>query len=64
MFEFDFGRGEDLDRVRETVRNFATDRIAPRAAAIDESWAEMSWTSPNSVSSTTISARPTANSAC
>jgi isovaleryl-CoA dehydrogenase len=36
MFEFDFGHGEDLDLLRETVRNFATDRIAPRAAEIDE----------------------------
>jgi len=37
MFEFDFGHGEDLDLLRETVRNFARDRIAPRAAEIDES---------------------------
>ena len=36
MFEFDFGHGEDLDMLRETVRNFANDRIAPRAAEIDE----------------------------
>lgn len=36
MFEFDFGHGEELDLLRETVRSFATDRIAPRAAAIDE----------------------------
>ncbi len=35
MFEFDFGLGEDLDLLRETVRSFATDRIAPRAAEID-----------------------------
>ncbi len=35
MFEFDFGVGEDLDLLRETVRSFATDRIAPRAAEID-----------------------------
>ncbi len=35
MFEFDFGHGEDLDLLRETVRSFATDRIAPRAAEID-----------------------------
>ena len=33
MFEFDFGHGEDLDLLRETVRSFAADRIAPRAAA-------------------------------
>ena len=36
MFEFDFGHGEDLDLLRETVRGFANDRIAPRAAEIDE----------------------------
>ena len=36
MFEFDFGHGEELDLLRETVRAFATDRIAPRAAEIDE----------------------------
>jgi len=36
MFEFDFGLGEDLDMLRETVRGFATDRIAPRASEIDE----------------------------
>ena len=36
MFEFDFGQGEDLDLLRETVRSFANDRIAPRAAEIDE----------------------------
>jgi isovaleryl-CoA dehydrogenase len=36
MFEFDFGHGEDLDLLRETVRSFASDRIAPRAAQIDE----------------------------
>ena len=35
MFEFDFGLGEDLDLLRETVRSFAADRIAPRAALID-----------------------------
>jgi isovaleryl-CoA dehydrogenase len=36
MFEFDFGHGEELDLLRETVRGFAADRIAPRAAEIDE----------------------------
>jgi isovaleryl-CoA dehydrogenase len=35
MFEFDFGHGEELELLRETVRGFATDRIAPRAAVID-----------------------------
>jgi len=35
MFDFDFGLGEDLDLLRETVWNFANDRIAPRAAEID-----------------------------
>jgi isovaleryl-CoA dehydrogenase len=37
MFDFDFGLGEDIDLLRETVAAFAADRIAPRAAAIDES---------------------------
>ncbi len=36
MFEFDFGHGEELDLLRETVRSFAADHIAPRAAEIDE----------------------------
>ncbi|MGI9235516.1 MAG: isovaleryl-CoA dehydrogenase [Woeseiaceae bacterium] len=35
MFEFDFGHGEDLDLLRETVRSFASDRIAPLAEDID-----------------------------
>jgi isovaleryl-CoA dehydrogenase len=34
---FDFGLGETADMLRDTVRSFATDEIAPRAAAIDES---------------------------
>jgi isovaleryl-CoA dehydrogenase len=33
--DFDFGHGEELDLLRETVHGFATDRIAPRADAID-----------------------------
>lgn len=37
MFDFDFDLGEDIDMLRETVANFATDRIAPRAADIDAS---------------------------
>jgi isovaleryl-CoA dehydrogenase len=36
-FDFDFGLGEDIDLLRESVCAFASDRIAPRAAAIDES---------------------------
>jgi isovaleryl-CoA dehydrogenase len=36
MFDFDFGLGEDLDLLRESVAAFAADRIAPRAAEIDE----------------------------
>jgi len=36
MFEFDFDHGEDLDLLRETVRSFANDQIAPRAAEIDQ----------------------------
>jgi len=35
MFDFDFGLGEDLDLLRDTVREFAEDRIAPRAEEID-----------------------------
>ncbi len=35
--EFNFGQGETIDAVREQVRRFARDRIAPRAAAIDRS---------------------------
>ena len=34
---FDFGLGEDLDRLRATVAAFAGDKIAPRAAEIDRS---------------------------
>jgi len=37
MFDFDFGLGEDLDLLRESVAAFAADRIAPRAAEIDAS---------------------------
>jgi len=36
MFDFDFGLGEDLDLLRESVAAFAADRIAPRAEVIDE----------------------------
>jgi isovaleryl-CoA dehydrogenase len=36
MFEFDFAHGEELDLLRDTVRDFARDRIAPRASEIDE----------------------------
>jgi len=36
MFEFDFGHGEELDLLRETVRAFAGDRIAPFAREIDD----------------------------
>ena len=32
---FDFGLGEDIDMLRETVRSFCDDKIAPRAAEID-----------------------------
>jgi len=37
MMDFDFGLGEDLDLLRETVQAFAADRIAPRAEEIDSS---------------------------
>ena len=33
----DFQLGEDIDALRDTVRSFAQDRIAPRAAEIDRS---------------------------
>ena len=36
MFDFDFGLGEDIDLLRESVSDFAADRIAPRAAQIDK----------------------------
>ena len=35
MFEFDFGLGDDMDLLRESVRGFSRDHIAPRASAID-----------------------------
>ncbi|MDJ0757986.1 MAG: isovaleryl-CoA dehydrogenase [Woeseiaceae bacterium] len=35
MNEFDFGLGEDLDMLRDTIAAFAAERIAPRAEAID-----------------------------
>jgi isovaleryl-CoA dehydrogenase len=35
MMDFDFGLGEDIGLLRETVRSFAVDKIAPRAADID-----------------------------
>ena len=35
MLEFDFGLGEDIDLLRETVREFARSEIAPRADEID-----------------------------
>ena len=37
MFDFDFGLGEDIGLLRESVAAFAADRIAPRAAEIDAS---------------------------
>ena len=37
MFDFDFGLGEDIDLLRESVHAFASSRIAPRAAEIDAS---------------------------
>jgi isovaleryl-CoA dehydrogenase len=37
MFDFDFGLGEDINLLRETVRDFAASEIAPRAAEIDRS---------------------------
>ena len=37
MFDFDFGLGEDIDLLRESVAAFAADTIAPRADEIDAS---------------------------
>jgi len=37
MFQFDFGLGETLDMLRDSVRQFARQEIAPRAAEIDVS---------------------------
>lgn len=34
---FDFGLGNDVDALRDTVRNFAQDKIAPQADEIDRS---------------------------
>jgi isovaleryl-CoA dehydrogenase len=31
-----FSLGEDIDMLRDTINKFATDEIAPRAAAIDD----------------------------
>jgi len=35
MFDFNFGLGDDIDMLRESVADFAAHRIAPRAAEID-----------------------------
>jgi len=35
LIEFDFGLGESVDLLRRTVRDFASELIAPRAAEID-----------------------------
>ena len=37
MFDFDFGLGDDVDLLRQSISDFAADRIAPRAAEIDSS---------------------------
>ena len=33
----DFGLGEDIDALRETVRRFALEEIAPKSAEVDRS---------------------------
>ena len=33
----DFGLGEDIDALRETVRKFAQEEIAPKSAEVDRS---------------------------
>ena len=35
MFNFNFGLGDEIDMLRDTIRSFAEDKIAPRAEAID-----------------------------
>jgi isovaleryl-CoA dehydrogenase len=35
MFDFDFGLGDDVEMLRETVRSFAREHIEPRAVEID-----------------------------
>ena len=37
MPDFDFGLGEDIDLLRQTIRDFADAELAPRAAEIDRS---------------------------
>jgi isovaleryl-CoA dehydrogenase len=37
MFDFDFGLGDDVEMLRQTVRGFAHDHLEPRAADIDRS---------------------------
>ncbi|MEM9207788.1 MAG: acyl-CoA dehydrogenase family protein [Pseudomonadota bacterium] len=37
MFDFDFGLGDEIDMLRESVQGFAAANIAPRAAEIDTS---------------------------
>ena len=48
MLDFNFGLGEDIDLLRDTVRGFAADRIEPLAQRIDadnrfprELWTEL-----------------------
>jgi len=37
MIDFDFNLGDDIDLLRDTIARFAAEKIAPRAAEIDES---------------------------
>ena len=34
----DFGLGSDIDMLRDTVRSFASEKIASRATEIDPRW--------------------------
>jgi isovaleryl-CoA dehydrogenase len=37
MIDFDFDLGDDINLLRDSIARFAADKIAPRAAEIDQS---------------------------